>query len=57
VLSVAMLGRMWGPAENQVHRAWDRTVKQYENLPLVSAIQSQLEDWTQDASLNGAQDQ
>jgi anti-sigma factor RsiW len=57
VLSVAMLGRMWGPAENQVHRAWDRTVKQYENLPLVSAIQSQLEDWTQDAGLNGAQDQ
>jgi len=56
VLSVAMLGRMWGPAENQVHRAWDRTVKQYENLPLVSAIQSQLEDWTQDAGLNGAQD-
>jgi len=56
VLSVAMLGRMWGPAENQVHRAWDRTVKQYENLPLVSEIQSQLEDWTQDAGLNGAQD-
>ncbi len=57
LLSVAMLGRMWGPAESQVHRAWDRTVKQYENLPLVSAIQSQLEDWTQDAGLNGAQDQ
>jgi anti-sigma factor RsiW len=57
VLSIAMLGRMWGPAENQVHRAWDRTVKQYENLPLVSVIQSQLEDWTQDAGLNGAQDQ
>jgi anti-sigma factor RsiW len=57
VLSIAMLGRMWGPAENQVHRAWDRTVKQYESLPLVSAIQSQLEDWTQDAGLNGAQDQ
>ena len=57
VLSIAMLGRMWGPAENQVHRAWDRTVKQYENLPLVSEIQSQLEDWTQDAGLNGAQDQ
>jgi anti-sigma factor RsiW len=56
VLSIAMLGRMWGPAENQVHRAWDRTVKQYENLPLISEIQSQLEDWTQDASLNGAQD-
>jgi anti-sigma factor RsiW len=56
VLSIAMLGRMWGPAENQVHRAWDRTVKQYESLPLVSAIQSQLEDWTQDAGLNGAQD-
>jgi anti-sigma factor RsiW len=57
VLSIAMLGRMWGPAENQMHRAWDRTVKQYENLPLVSEIQSQLEDWTQDAGLNGAQDQ
>jgi len=56
VLSIAMLGRMWGPAENQVHRAWDRTVKQYENLPLVSEIQSQLEDWTQDTGLNGAQD-
>jgi anti-sigma factor RsiW len=57
VLSIAMLGRMWGPAENQVRRAWDRTVKQYENLPLVSEIQSQLEDWTQDTGLNGAQDQ
>ena len=56
VLSAAMLGRMWGPAESQVHRAWDRTVQQYENLPLVSEIQSQLEDWTQDAGLNGAQD-
>jgi hypothetical protein len=56
VLSIAMLGRMWGPAENQVHRAWDRTVKQYENLPLISEIQSQLEDWTQDTGLNGAQD-
>ena len=57
VLSIAVLGRVWGPAENQVHRAWDRTVKQYENLPLVSEIQAQLEDWTQDAGLNGAQDQ
>jgi len=57
VLSIAMLGRMWGPAENRVHRAWDRTVKQYENLPLVSEIQSQLDDWTQEAGLNGAQDQ
>lgn len=56
VLSIAVLGRVWGPAENQVHRAWDRTVKQYENLPLVSEIQAQLEDWTQDAGLNGTQD-
>lgn len=47
VLSMAMLGRVWGPAENQVYRAWDRTVKQYENLPLVSEIQAQLDDWTQ----------
>jgi hypothetical protein len=52
-----MLQRMWAPAENQVYRAWDRTVKQYESLPLVSAIQAQLDDWTQDAGLNGAQDQ
>jgi anti-sigma factor RsiW len=57
VLSIAMLQRMWAPAENQVYRAWDRTVKQYESLPLVSAIQAQLDDWTQDAGLNGAQDQ
>lgn len=47
VLSIAMLGRVWGPAENQVYRAWDRTVKQYESLPLVSEIQAQLDDWTQ----------
>jgi anti-sigma factor RsiW len=47
LLSIAMLGRVWGPAENQVYRAWDRTVKQYENLPLVSEIQAQLDDWTQ----------
>ena len=57
VLSIAMLQRMWAPAENEVYRAWDRTVKQYESLPLVSAIQAQLDDWTQDAGLNGAQDQ
>jgi anti-sigma factor RsiW len=57
LLSIAMLGRVWAPAENQVYRAWDRTVKQYESLPLVSEIQAQLDDWTQDAGLNGAQDQ
>ena len=46
-LSLAMLARVWMPAEAQVLRAWDRTVKQYETSQLVSEIQAQLDDWTE----------
>jgi predicted anti-sigma-YlaC factor YlaD len=47
VLSLAMAGRFWNAAENTMYRSWDRAVKGYENLQLVSEVQSQLEEWAQ----------
>ena len=56
VLSIAMIGRMAGTAnparifttaENRVMRTWDRAVKGYENLAVVSGIENQLDDLRQ----------
>ena len=56
ILSIAMLGkvagsanpvRIWNVAENRVVRAWDRTVKGYENLAVVSDIEDRLNDLRQ----------
>ena len=48
VISLAMVGRFWSAAESGVERSWDRAVKGYENLQLVYAVQTQLEEWAQE---------
>ncbi len=40
-------GNIWTAADYKVHRAWERTVKFYENIRLVYEIQTQLREWTQ----------
>jgi len=47
VLSLAVLGRFGAAAESGVHRAWDRTLKNYDNLALVYDVQTQLQEWRQ----------
>jgi Putative zinc-finger len=44
-LSLMMVGRFWSPAENTAYRAWNRTVKRYENLEVVYDVQTQMQDW------------
>ena len=39
--------RVWLRLDNQVHYAWTRTVKFYENLKFVYQIQSTLRQWQQ----------
>jgi len=48
LISLAMVGRFWGAAEDGMYRSWDRTVKGYENLQLVYEVQTQLEEWAQE---------
>lgn len=38
---------VWRAIDDGAYRAWQRTVKFYENLRLVYEIQTQLRDWTQ----------
>jgi anti-sigma factor RsiW len=45
VLSLALVGRFGPAAENGVHRAWDRALKNYESLALVYDVQTQLQEW------------
>lgn len=43
--------KIWMAMDDRAHRAWDRTVKYYDNLKLVIEIQGRLQEWTeQDAS-------
>jgi len=55
-LSIAMIPRYWKStapdpgrilivAENRVYRTFDRAVKGYESLALVSNVQSQIDEW------------
>lgn len=46
-LSLVMIGRFWGAAENNALRAWNRTMKRYENLAVVYDVQSQLDQWSE----------
>lgn len=39
--------KIWVSVDDQAHRAWNRTVKYYENLRLVFEIQSRLQEWTE----------
>jgi hypothetical protein len=48
VISVAMVGRFWGAAENGMLRSWDRAVKGYESLQVVYEVQTQLDEWAKE---------
>ena len=39
--------KVWGALDDRVHRAWERSVKFYENLKIVYEIQSRLRDWNE----------
>jgi anti-sigma factor RsiW len=39
--------KIWLAVDDRAHRAWDRTVKYYENLKLVIEIQGRLKEWTE----------
>jgi len=42
--------KIWAGIDDRTHRAWDRTVKYYENLRVVIEVQSRLKEWSdQDA--------
>lgn len=38
--------KIWTAVDNRAHRAWDRTMKSYENLRWVIEIQSRLKEWS-----------
>jgi hypothetical protein len=40
--------KIWMALDNRVHRLWDRTVKEYENIRFVYQIQSRLRDWQEE---------
>jgi len=37
--------RVWQSLDDSTYRVWDRTVKYYDNMPLVMDIQSRWQDW------------
>lgn len=41
--------RIWTLAENRVYRTFDRAMKGYEDLALISSVQNQLDEWTGDS--------
>jgi uncharacterized membrane protein YgcG len=48
--------KLWNSTELQVSRAWERGVKNYENLRLVFEIQSRLKQWSEEtAAVNNTQ--
>ena len=38
--------KVWHSTEDKVQRAWERSMKYYENLRVVFEIQTQLKEWT-----------
>jgi hypothetical protein len=38
--------KIWAALDDQAHRAWERSLKFYENIKVVYEIQSRLKDWT-----------
>jgi anti-sigma factor RsiW len=48
-LSAASLdpARVWQSLDESTYRAWDRTVKYYDNNPLVMDLQSKWQDWNE----------
>jgi hypothetical protein len=39
--------KVWAALDDRAHRAWERSVKFYENLKVVYEIQSRLRDWSE----------
>ena len=39
--------RVWQSLDDRTYRAWDRTVKYYDNMPLLMDIQSRWRDWNE----------
>jgi len=39
--------KIWLAVDDRAHRAWDKTVKYYENLKLVIEVQGRLKEWTE----------
>ncbi len=39
--------KMWQSLDDRTERLWDRTVQYYDNLPLVTDLQSRWADWNQ----------
>src|SRR6202011_2146240 len=39
--------KMWQSLDDSTYRVWDRTVKYYDNNPIVMDIQSRWQDWNQ----------
>jgi len=39
--------KVWAATEDRVSRAWERTMKYYENLRVVFEIQTKLREWTE----------
>ena len=39
--------KIWASVDDHAHRAWDRTMKYYDNLRLVIEVQSRLKEWSE----------
>ena len=39
--------KIWMAVDDRAHRAWDKTVKYYENLKLVIQFQARLKEWSE----------
>ena len=39
--------KIWASIDDHAHRAWDRTMKYYDNLRLVIEVQSRLKEWSE----------
>ena len=49
--------KIWASIDDHAHRAWDRTMKYYDNLRLVIEVQSRLKEWSdQEQTQQGQKD-
>jgi anti-sigma factor RsiW len=51
-ISLAMLGRFGPAAEVGIERAWDRAMKNYDNMQLVYQVRNQWQEWSQENGLD-----
>jgi anti-sigma factor RsiW len=45
--------KVWMAVEDRAHRAWERTMKYYENVRVVFEIQARLREWTDEQADSG----